>query len=84
MKILLLLGLVVYWVAIIRIVYFKVKELLQLHEVKKDNTEDFNAINLDQVEIALRNRYGTLAFIIFVSFMITLMVISMMFMDSSI
>lgn len=81
MKILLLLGLVVYWVAIIRIVYFKVKELLQLHEVKKDNTEDFNATNLDQVEIALRNRYGTLAFIFFVSFMITLMAISIMFLD---
>lgn len=75
MKVMLLIGLAVYWLAVIRISYPKIQDVVQLRRDKKANLDHFH-----DDDLLLNQHYGSLAFILFVSLMFTLIIISMIVM----
>ncbi len=80
MNLLLLLGLLAYLAVMVRISVPRIREVMQLREDKRHYSKNFNAGQLDHVEMLLSHRTSSLAFIIFSSLVITLMVILIIFM----
>jgi hypothetical protein len=79
MKLLFLFGLVAFWVLMARVSIPIIREVLRLREDKRYYSKNFNAGQLDQVEILLSHRISSLSFIVFTSLAITLVVIFLIF-----